>query len=475
MLNSMNRNIKILFAVFSILFLSLIAYLSYFQLYEKNKLITSSYSVYNKRLIEQEKKILRGSIYDRNGNVLAKSTIVNGEQIRQYLDGVPFANIIGYSRRIYQQGSTGIENTYDRELLGMINTDPMTFLRETVLGKSQTGDDVVLTVDKRLQDLAYNLLGGRKGAVVALNPKTGEVLALVSSPSYDPNTLGEKWNSTMNSPDHLVLNRATQGLYPPGSIFKIVTASAALTYKPDIYNQVFNDIGYVIVDGNKITNYDNIAYGTIGFQKAFYVSSNTTFVKIGLQVGRSDLESMANKYGLNDSVPFDIPVEKNQFPSIPLINGKVQLAESSIGQGKTLVTPLTMALMASAPANGGVIMKPYLMDYVKNPVTGEILEKTMPEKYLNPISKDLADKIKQLMIGVVQQGTGTAAQIPGITVAGKTGTAENPQGQAHAWFVGFAPAENPKIVVAVIVENGGAGGAVAAPIAREIMRAYLGY
>jgi peptidoglycan glycosyltransferase len=134
-----------------------------------------------------------------------------------------------------------------------------------------------------------------------------------------------------------------------------------------------------------------------------------------------------------------------------------------------------MALMASAPANGGVIMKPYLMDYVKNPVTGEILEKTTPEKYLNPITKDVADKIKQLMIGVVQQGTGTAAQIPGITVAGKTGTAENPHGQAHAWFVGFAPADDPKIVVSVIIENGGAGGATAAPIAREIMKAYLGY
>ncbi|SNX54617.1 penicillin-binding transpeptidase domain-containing protein [Thermoanaerobacterium sp. RBIITD] len=475
MLNSMNRNIKILFIVFSALFISLIVYLSYFQLYEKNKLITSSYSAYNKRLIEQEKKIFRGSILDRNGNVLAKSTLVNGEQIRQYPDGVAFANITGYSRRIYQQGSTGIENAYDRELLGMVNTDPMTFLRETVLGKGQRGDDVILTLDKNLQDVAYNSLGGRKGAVVAIDPKTGDVLAMVSSPSYDPNTLGENWSNVMNSPDHLVLNRATQGLYPPGSVFKIITTSAALTYKPDIYNQTFDDKGYVIVDGNKITNYDSIAYGSIDFKKAFYVSSNSSFVKIGLEVGRSGLEAMAGKYGLNDSIPFDIPVERNQFPSIPLIGGKVQLAESSIGQGKMLVTPLTMALMASAPANGGVIMKPHLMKYVQDPVSGEILEKAIPEKYLNPITADVADKIKQLMIGVVQQGTGTAAQIPGITVAGKTGTAENPHGTAHAWFVGFAPAENPKIVVAVIVENGGAGGAVAAPIAREVMQAYLAH
>lgn len=474
-MNNLNRNIKILFIIFSLLFLSLIGYLSYFQLYEKNKLITSSYSVYNKRLIDEEKKIFRGSILDRNGNVLAKSAIVNGEQIRQYPDGAAFANVIGYSRRIYQQGSTGIENTYDRELLGIINTDPMTFLRRLVSGKGQQGDNVILTLDKTLQDIAYNALAGRKGAVVALDPKTGNVLAMVSSPSYDPNTLGQMWSSIMNNPDHPVLNRATQGMYPPGSVFKIVTASAALTYKPQIYNKTFNDKGYIVVDGNKITNDGSVPYGNIDFKKAFYVSSNTSFIKIGLEVGGNDFNKMANEYGLNDSVPLDIPTEKNQFPSIPLIGGKVLLAESSIGQGKMLLTPLTMALIASAPANGGVIMKPHLMKYVQDPVTGDILEKSIPEKYLNPISADVANKIKDLMIGVVQQGTGTRAQIPGITVAGKTGTAQNPHGTSHAWFVGFAPANDPKIVVSVIVENGGVGGVVAAPIAGEIMKAYLSH
>ncbi|QSZ28116.1 cell division protein FtsI [Aceticella autotrophica] len=472
-MNNLKRNIKILFVVFSVLFFSLIGYLSYFQLYERNKLITSSYSVYNKRLIEQEKKILRGSILDRNGNILAKSEIINNEQVRQYPDGPAFANVIGYSRRIYQQGSAGIENAYDKELLGMINKDPMTFLRETILGKGQRGDNVILTLDKNLQNVAYNALGDRKGAVVALDPKTGEVLAMVSSPSYDPNTLGKNWNTLMNSPDAVMLNRATQGLFPPGSVFKIITTSAALTYKPEILNQIFDSKGYIVVDGNKINDYGNIAYGTIDFKKAFYVSCNSVFIQVGLEVGRSNLENMADKYGINGAIPFDIPTAANQFPSIPVFGGKVQLAESSIGQGKILVTPLTMALMASAVANDGVIMKPYLMKYVQDPLSGDILEKTTPTKYLNPISPDVANKIKQLMVGVVREGTGTAAQIPGITVAGKTGTAENPHGKSHAWFVCFAPAENPKIAVSVIVENGGTGGDVAAPIASEVMKAYL--
>lgn len=473
-MNNLNRNIKVLFGVFTILFFSLIIYLSYFQLYEREKLITSSYSVYNKRLIEQEKKILRGSILDRNGDVLAKSIISNGVQIRQYTDGPAFAQVIGYSRRIYQQGSTGIENSYDRELLGMANTDPMTFLRETILGKGQIGDNVTLTLDKNLQDIAYKDLAGRKGAVVALDPKTGEVLAMVSSPSYDPNTLDKDWNAIMNSTDKVVFNRATQGLYPPGSIFKIITASAALTYKPDIYNKTFDCKGYTIVDGNRINDYNGVAHGVVDFKKAFYVSCNSAFINIGLDVGKGDLEKMANMFGLNDQIPLDIDTAKNQFPSFPVLGGKVELAEASIGQGKTLVTPLTMALMTSAVANNGIIMKPYLMRYVTEPISGRVIEKTTPSQYLNPISKDTADKIKNLMIGVVKEGTGTAVQIPGITVAGKTGTAENPHGMPHAWFVGFAPADNPEIVVSVIVENGGLGGAVAAPIARDVIRAYLG-
>jgi len=191
-----------------------------------------------------------------------------------------------------------------------------------------------------------------------------------------------------------------------------------------------------------------------------------------LDLGSENLQTIAYAFGLDKRVPLEIDTTKNQFPPI---DGKSDLAETSIGQGKMLVTPLTMALVASAVANDGVIMKPYLMKYVADPISGAVIEKSTPSQYLNPISKKVADAIKQLMIGAVndKEGTGKAAQIPGITVAGKTGTAENPHGDPHAWFVGFAPAENPQIVVSVIVENGGEGGKVAAPIARDIIRAYL--
>jgi len=472
-MNKLNRNIKIVFIIFSVLFSSLIIYLTYFQLYEREKLITSSYSVYNKRLINQERKILRGSILDRNGNILAKSIIVDGIQKREYIDPEAFAQVIGYSRRIYQQGSSGIENTYDRQLLGMINSDPMTYLRKVILGKQQIGDNLILTIDKKLQDIAYYDLKGKKGAAVAINPKTGEVLAMVSLPSYNPNSLSENWTQIMNSPDKVVLNRATQGLYPPGSIFKIITASAALTYKPDLYTKSFDCKGYTIVDGNRIEDYEGIAHGVLDFKKAFYLSCNSAFIDIGLKLGASNLQNMAYKFGLNSQIPLDIDTAKNIFPDIAQKNDKVILAETSIGQGKILVTPLTMALMASSVANEGVIMKPYLMKYVIDPVSGTVLEKSSPSEYLNPISKEVAYKIRELMIGVVKEGTGTSAQIPGITVAGKTGTAENPHGKPHAWFVGFAPAEDPEIVVSVIVENGGTGGEIAAPIAKDIIKTYI--
>jgi peptidoglycan glycosyltransferase len=471
--SSLKRNIKILFGVFALLFFSLIAYLTYFQLYERDKLISSSYSVYNRRLIEQEKKILRGSILDRNGIVLAKSVIEpDGTQKRVYLDGPAFAQVIGYSRRIYQQGSTGIERAYDRELLGMVGSDPMVLLRKLILGKGQIGDNVYLTIDKTLQDLAYREMEGKKGAVVALNPKTGEILAMVSTPSYDPNLLDRDWEKIMTSPDHVVLNRATQGLYPPGSTFKIITTAAVLTYMPDLFKEVYDCKGYVVVDGSKISDFGGIAHGKENFERAFYVSCNSFFIEIGLKLGIDNLEKMAYAFGLNQRVPLEIDTAKNYFPPI---DGKVALAETSIGQGKVLVTPLTMALVASAVANDGVIMKPYLMKYVVDPYSGALIEKNTPSKYISPITKEVADVIKALMIGVVEnpEGTGRSARIPGITVAGKTGTAENPFGAPHAWFVAFAPAENPEIAVAVVVENGGEGGKIAAPIARDIIKAYL--
>ncbi|MDI3500280.1 MAG: penicillin-binding protein [Thermoanaerobacter sp.] len=471
-MSNLNRNIKILFWFFSVLFFGLIAYLTYFQIYERDKLITSSYSVYNRRLIEQEKKILRGSILDRNGIVLAKSVQVDGLQKREYLDGPAFAHVIGYSRRIYQQGNTGIEKAYDRELLGMVGNDPMILLRKLIFGKGQMGNNVYLTIDKTLQDIAYKDMEGKKGAVVALNPKTGEILAMVSTPSYDPNTLGENWEEIMTSSEHVVLNRATQGLYPPGSVFKIVTTAAVLTYNPELYDKTFYCKGYIIVDGNRINNFGGIAHGIEDFKQAFYRSCNSFFIQAGLDLGSENLQTIAYAFGLDKRVPLEIDTTKNQFPPI---DGKSDLAETSIGQGKMLVTPLTMALVASAVANDGVIMKPYLMKYVADPISGAVIEKSTPSQYLNPISKKVADTIKQLMIGAVndKEGTGKAAQIPDITVAGKTGTAENPHGDPHAWFVGFAPAENPQIVVSVIVENGGEGGKVAAPIARDIIRAYL--
>jgi peptidoglycan glycosyltransferase len=466
-MNKLDRNIKLVFAMFCVLFISLIVYLTYFTVYERDRLVQSTY---NRRLWEQEEKVMRGTIYDIVGRPLAESGVDKEVKKRIYPGKSATGPLIGYNDK--RLGRAGMESVLNGELLGLSQKDPMALLRQKILGVSDRGNDVYLTIDLELQKLAYELFRGRRGALAALDPKTGAVLALVSSPGFDSSQLHKNWDSLVNNPVKPLINRATQGLYPPGSSFKIITLAAALTNNPEIENKVYHTPGYVKVKGSIIHDYEGFEPGDYDIAKAFRRSSNSVFIQIGQDVGGEKVFDMAETFGFNSSIQADVPTAVSKFPKPPLIGGEVEYAEDSIGQGKILATPLQMARVAAVVANGGELIKPYVIHKVVSPL-GKI-KVYEPSKGSNRILEHMiAEKLKWLMVDVVKNGTGRSAQIKGITVAGKTGSAENPHGKAHAWFVGFAPAEDPKIAVAVVVENAGSGGGNAGPIAREVMLKYL--
>jgi peptidoglycan glycosyltransferase len=305
-----------------------------------------------------------------------------------------------------------------------------------------------------------------------MDPNTGAILAMISSPGFDPSKLNESWDDFVRNPDKPLINRATMGLYPPGSSFKIITLAAALSNIPGIEKKVYYTPGYVKVNGRIIRDYEGLRAGEYDLKTAFRYSSNSVFVKIGQEVGRDNLFAMAEAFGFNSAVSFDMPTATSSFPRPPLMGGQVELAEDAIGQGRILATPLQMARVVSVIAGGGRLTIPYIIQKSVSPLgVVKIYHRNEASKQI--IDRAVADKIKELMVDVVQNGTGMPARIKGITVAGKTGSAENPHGKAHAWFVGFAPAENPRIAVAVVVENAGSGGKNAGPIAREVMLHYL--
>ncbi|SFG36870.1 peptidoglycan glycosyltransferase [Desulfotomaculum arcticum] len=415
------------------------------------------------RIAARENMIQRGTIFDREGRVLARSVPqTDGGFVREYSLGSYASHIIGYYS--IKAGSAGLEKTRASVLLGLNEGNPFYSLMNRVTGKPGVGNDMILTIDADLQQYVATLLDGQKGAAVVLNPATGEILASASYPRFDP----AKVTDYLNQPDSPLLDRALQGAYPPGSIFKIVTAAGILTDLPGMTDETIQCNGELEVNGFILK--DNAVHGNVDFKEAFTRSCNVAFGRYGLALGAKDFVKQAGAFGIGVSPDFPLPLYQGYLPRVDELDGPA-LASSAIGQGKVLVSPLQAALVAGAVANGGEIMKPYLISRYSGP--GGFEKTFKPEKWLVPMTPAVAGVLKDEMIAVVQSGTGKAAALPGITVAGKTGSAENPHGQSHAWFVGFAPAEQPRVVVAVVLENQGSGGAKAAPLAGEILRRAL--
>jgi peptidoglycan glycosyltransferase len=330
-----------------------------------------------------------------------------------------------------------------------------------------------------LQRAATEALGGRKGAVVALDPKTGAVLAMVTHPTFDPNVAvpmddrdtRAAWDALNADPGQPLFNRATSGLYPPGSSFKVVVAAAALDVGVVTPETVFDCAGKLAVQGYTIYDFGRKSHGNLSFAQAVVVSCNIAFAQVGLRLGAEALVQYAEAFGFNGPIPFDLPTAASKIQSADTMD-QVALAAASFGQGQDLATPLQMALVAATIANGGAMMKPYLVNQIQD-YNGKIIEQFGSKKLKQVVRKETADTLTGIMIDVVKDGTGKAARIEGIRVAGKTGTAEVEGQEPHAWFICFAPADDPSIAIAVIVENGGEGGRTAAPVARQVLEEAL--
>jgi peptidoglycan glycosyltransferase len=463
----MDRPLRRLFLFFTLLFVALLVQITYVQVWAAPSLKVNPA---NTRAIEEEMKVERGAILSADGVELAVNRKDGQYFLREYPQGDLTSPWLGYNS--LQYGRAGVERVYNEDLSGQSGVLGLTNYWDQIVGNAHRGADLKLTINMAVQRVAAEALGDRKGAVVALDPRTGAVLAMVSYPRYDPNKVDSLWKDINSDLDKPLLNRATQGLYPPGSVFKTIVAAAALQTGAVTAQTQFDDTGTFTAGGFVVNNYGGSVYGAHDFTVAFAKSINTTFAKVGVQMGADTLAGYAADFGFGKVPPWPLAGAKSFFPD-PGSMDKAHVAQASFGQGEVLATPLQMALAAAAVANGGKIMKPYVvsqvLDYHQN-----VLQETKPQVWLQPITGQTAALMRDLMIQVVQNGTGTSAAISGVQVAGKTGTAEVANGEPHAWFIAFAPADAPQVVVAVLVENAGTGGSVAAPIARQVISAALG-
>ncbi len=422
---------------------------------------------HNPRLAQLDER--RGAILASDGEPLA---ISRGAK-RAYPEGSAFAHVVGYASPRY--GTFGLEDAYDRSLsAARTQNDPLAQLARLVHpGQgAPRGADVVTTLDVAIQrTLVDQLAHYPRAAGVVLDPRTGAVLALASVPGFDPNTLETAFPSLVASDASPLLDRVTNGLYPPGSTFKIVTAGIALDDGVVTPETTFTDTGGLQVGSFTVRNDEDEVTGTQTLAGAFALSSNVDFAKVALDIGRDRWFEGAAQFGLGDDLEFDLPTARDRLPARAEVSDSV-LAQLGFGQASLLVTPMHMALFAAMVANGGSIARPFVVRRIAGSDTNLAVK---PEILATPVSEDVAATLKTMMIAVVTSGTGTAAALPDVTVAGKTGTATNPAGKAHAWFVAFAPANAPRVAVAVVVENAGYGGTAAAPIVRAVLRTALAH
>jgi penicillin-binding protein A len=446
------------------------------------------------RLVAQF-QIDRGKIYAADGRTLLATNVkrkVGGQTLffRHYPTGPLFSNVVGYSTQSHNQ--TGLERGYNDYLTGS-NANLDTVFRRTVdklKGTTVRGNNLVLTIRPGIQALALRELRGKCGAVVALNPNTGAVLAMASSPAYNPNLIENHFPLAVRSGGRCgsLINRATAGRYQPGSTFKVVTATAALNSGRFTPESRFDDPGYCEEYGHQVRNAGNPeapeAFGNVSLFQGLQHSINSVFCNVGKAIGAGAVLSYAKRFGFYELPPLETPENERVasglynhgqlfYPKHP--DTQVDPGRLAFGQERLQVTPLQMAMVASTVANNGVLMKPYVVQKVVNP-DGKTIVRTKPHRIARVMSPRVASELNSMMQAVVTGGTGPKGAIPGIPVAGKTGTAETGRGNIYtAWFIAFAPADHPQVAISVVVEDqpNGFGGDVAAPIASKVMEAIL--
>lgn len=458
-----NREILRLAYLVAGVFALMCLYLAFFLQFQSEEVINNPY---NARLNLFEERIIRGSILSGDGTVLAKTTVgEDGREKREYPQGKLYSHVVGYST----VGKTGIESLANYYLInshGNLIEQTMNELTD----RKNTGDTVVTTLDHSLQATASNALADRRGAVIVMEPKTGRVLAMVSKPSYDPNTIAADWENLVkgDSSEAVLLNRATQGLYPPGSTFKLITALEYMREHPGSYElSRFDCDGIFEFESFKIQCYHKTAHGSQDFSQSFANSCNGAFASLGLEMDLGGMKNLAEQLLFNQEQPLSLAYSKSSYV-MEADAGIWEILQTSIGQGNTLMTPMHNLMVTAAVANDGVLMTPYFIDHVEN-TGGQMVKSFSPSAYGSLMNSNEAAALQRLMTQVVTEGTGSALRGAPYTAAGKTGSAEFETGkETHAWFVGYAPAEDPEIAICVIVEEGGSGGQAAAPIARAV-------
>ncbi len=450
------------------LFLGLMGYVGYFLAVSREDVINNSY---NARLDNFSKTVERGKILSSDGTVLAVTEEAeDGSEVRRYPFGPLFSHVVGYSAR----GKTGLEALGNFYLLTS-HTNPVSQIGEALTGRKNPGDQVVTTLDVRLQQAASDALGDKKGAVVAMEPASGRVLAMVSKPDFDPNGIADIWDSIVSEEGQArLVNRATQGLYPPGSTFKIITLLEYLREHPEDYDQYqFDCQGKITYGDYALRCYHGTVHGSQTLKEAFGNSCNGAFASLGLELDKKGMADTAGQLLFNGEQPLSLAYSKSRF-SMGEDAPDWEVLQTAIGQGLTQMTPMHCLMVTAAIANGGTLMNPYFIERVEN-AFGDPVKSFEPTVYGSLMDGEEARILRDMMAWVVTDGTGSALRTEAYTAAGKTGSAEFETGkETHAWFTGFAPVENPRIAVTVVVEEGGSGGQTAAPVARQLFDLYLG-
>lgn len=462
-----NRPILLVTYVITGIFLLMIGYICKFMIVDSQTVIANSYNTRQDKLAE---RVIRGDIVSGDGVVLATNQYADdGSYIRYYPYGNMYAHAVGYDK----YGKSGVELTANYYLL----TSNANIFERTVKAlkeEKNMGDTIVTTLDTRLQTAAYNALGDGRGAVVVMEPDTGKILAMVSKPDFDPNSIDDVWQAVSDGTawdNSILLNRATQGLYPPGSTFKVLTALEYMRENSNWEGYHFNCQGEDTFNNVTIHCYNSTVHGDVSLADSVAYSCNTSFANIGMTLNMDSFHKLCEDFLFNQNLPYGGTYTKSSF----VLNGssdKSLIPQTVIGQGDTQISPLHNALIMSTMANGGVMMKPYLVDSIEN-YQGVNVKRFSPSAYKRIISADEAAQMTELMKGVVTYGTGSVLNTDAYTVAGKTGTAEyNSEGKSHSWFVGFSNVENPDIVVSVVIEDADTSGIRAVNVAKQIFDAY---
>ena len=479
----MNRQIVQLFGLSMLLFATLIGFTSRWAVFEADSLEDEPA---NKRRLLEEQRIPRGLILARDGTVLARS-VPRGRGSsrtfsRVYPRGPLFSHAVGYN--FVRQGRIGLERSRNDELTGEENE--FSSILSELQSEDRKGQDVTTTLDPKGQRAALAALGGRRGSVVALEPQTGRVRVMVSIPEYDPNQVPERYKELNRGEGSPLLNRATQARYPPGSTFKVVTAAAALDSGDFNPQSVVDGSSPKRISGVPLANAGGQSFGPISLTDALTNSVNTVWAQVGERLGRGTLVRYMERFGFNRDPQLDFPDGemiasgvRNAKGTVLDADGGFDVGRVAIGQGGSeggiQVTPLQMAMVAATVGNGGRLMKPRLTEKVVDR-DGRVTDRVEPEEQSIVMSEQAAVTLARMMGNVVREGTGTAAALSGIEVAGKTGTAEVDNATANqAWFIGFAPIDGPRMAVAVTIERTqGQGGTEAAPIAKQVLETLIG-